>query len=212
MQKPDQYLRNCPLEYVVKQADKLKTRIMFDDRPLQHEIPRKLCFCKTKETQNMMLCETCEEWYHFDCIGVTCEQAEAEDEWKCGYCQSEPSADGFREWKLNIPQGNRKRPKVAKPRNDNKTPKALGYDRNVVDMLKVGPTTWAEIVTLAEEGGRKIRADEEAYKKQAKKIVDAGGHHIVDQMGLGGVDRRSVTKELVDDLFCNGILERLEID
>ncbi len=140
-------------------------------------------------------------------MGMNNEQAEADKDWKCGYCRANPDGDGVRQWKLDLPQGKRKKPKVAKPRKDADTPKARGLDPDVVLMLKVGPKTWQDIINLTTEGRKKIYDAEAAYKKRAAKIVKAGGHHIVDQMGLGGVEARAITNELLDDLYVAGLLD-----
>lgn len=39
---------------------------------------------------------------------------------------------------------------------------------------------------------KKIHEAELVYKRKAAKIVKEGGHHVVDQMALGGVERRGV--------------------
>lgn len=29
----------------------------------------KICLCRGPESGNMVGCETCDEWFHFDCVG-----------------------------------------------------------------------------------------------------------------------------------------------
>jgi hypothetical protein len=155
----------------------------------------------------MLLCERCDEWYHYDCIGISNEEAAAEVDWDCGYCRSPPDADGYRAWSLAVPQGNRKRPKIAPPRSDATTPKARGIQPLGDDLVYEGPKTWADCQALAREGGRKINLAEAQYKKKAMRIVKEGGHHIIDEMSLGGVQARGVDSALVDDLVGHGLLE-----
>lgn len=113
-------------------------------------------------------------------------------------------------WNLEIPQGKRKRVRVAKPREASQTPRALGIEPFGDDLINVGPRTWDDIVLLAQEGGKKIREAEARYKRKAAALVKEGGHHIVDQMSLGGVVHQGVTKELVADLIAVGELEEEE--
>ena len=197
LQKPDQILRHFPLVKVFEQSKRVNKVLLFSCDMLRREIPRQRCFCKTKSTKDMMLCEECAEWYHLACIGVTQEEAEAAADWRCGYCQGAPDNDGFRTWQSRIPQGNRKRPKVALARNDNATPRARGIQPLGDDVVSVGPSCWEECVELARTGARKINLAEAKNKKKALQLVNEGGHHIVDEVSLGGVRAREVDGALV---------------
>lgn len=44
------------------------------------------CYCKQKydETQEMIACDACNDWFHFKCVGIT---VATEDEWFCRDCQ-----------------------------------------------------------------------------------------------------------------------------
>lgn len=206
LRKPDQYLRVGTLLFANSVQDALKKRVLFHPLPIRHQVPRKRCFCRRKTDNKMVLCEGCDEWYHLDCVGLDEAEAQGADDWQCGYCQSALEEDGTRAWNLAIPQGKYKKPRVAKPRMDGKTPRALGITPEGMEMVDVGPSTWEEIVLTARAGAMKLRRAEEAYKKKAAQLVKAGGHHVVDQMGLGGVEPRPITNELLDDLIVNGDL------
>lgn len=208
--KPDLIFRFLPLESVVPRVKTLAYIILFDPLPLQHQILRKRCFCHRKSDTQMCLCDTCWEWYHFSCVGLNQEEAQQAADWKCGYCRSQVDHEGMQTWNLEIPQGKRKRVRVAKPREASQTPRALGIEPFGDDLINVGPRTWDDIVLLAQEGGKKIREAEARYKRKAAALVKEGGHHIVDQMSLGGVVHQGVTKELVADLIAVGELEEEE--
>lgn len=155
----------------------------------------------------MLLCEECDEWYHNACIGVDEEEAKAAVNWRCGYCQAAPDDEGNREWSLAVPQGKRKRAKVAPIRNDAHTPKARRVQPLGDETVFAGPASWADCQQLARDGGHKINIAEAKYKKKAMKIVKEGGHHIIDEMALGGVQARGVDNTMVDDLVGLGLLE-----
>jgi hypothetical protein len=210
--KPDQYLRFLCLESVCERVKNLLATILFDPRPLLHKIPRQRCFCRRKSDHNMVLCDGCDEWYHLDCVGMNREEANAAQDWMCGYCRSAPDGDGNRDWKLEIPQGNLKRKKVAKPRNDRDSPKARGIPSEGSDFVDVGPVDWDDCVQLAQAGRKKIREADQRFKRKAAKIVKEGGHHVVDQMSLNGVERQGVSNALVADLIAVGEIDEEEED
>lgn len=186
-----------------KQVNKV---VLLHPDQFRHMRPIQRCFCGKIPNNKMVLCDGCDEWYHFDCVGLTVQQAQAEQNWRCGYCRSSVGTDGERKWILSIPQGSRKRPKVAPTRNDANTPKVLGIDPNDASEL-VGPSNWADFEHLAREGGRKINEKQAKYQKQAEALVKGGGHHVVDEVSLGGVVARGVDNMLVDDLLGQGLIQ-----
>lgn len=192
--------------------EKLKSTILFHPEPIVHQLSRQRCFCRRKSDNKMCLCDSCDEWYHLDCVGMTEEEADAAVNWKCGYCRADADEGGNREWRLEIPQGSSKRKRVAKPRNDADSPKARGIKPEGDDFVEVGPTTWDECVALVRAGRKKIHEAELVYKRKASKIVKEGGHHIVDQMALGGVERQGVSNALVADLIALGEIDEEPMD
>ena len=92
-------------------ARNVTQQILFHPEQIHHQAKRPRCFCKVKNESNMALCESCGQWYHFGCLGVTEQEIEAANDWKCGYCVGKPGVDGMCEWKMAILQGNRKRKK-----------------------------------------------------------------------------------------------------
>jgi hypothetical protein len=101
-------------------------------------------------------------------------------------------------WKLKIPQGKRKREKVAPERHIKDSPRARGVGPDDDDLLEVGPTTWQDVVEMANAGGRAINLEMQANKRKAQKIVKEGGHHVVDEMTAAGCNcGRSIMSSLM---------------
>jgi hypothetical protein len=113
-------------------------------------------------------------------------------------------------WKLDIPQGNRKRKKVAPERGSKDTPRARGVGPDEDDVQEVGPRSWQDVVDIAKAGGRAINLEMQANKRKAQKIVKEGGHHVVDEMTAVGLQLREVDDELIDDLLGQGLLDEDE--
>ncbi|KAI9341427.1 hypothetical protein BDR26DRAFT_860412 [Obelidium mucronatum] len=87
------------------------------------------CLCRGAGADNMIGCDFCEEWYHFQCVGLTAESAAAIDSYKCSVCRGKEKP--MKKIKLNIrePQsvveveGTRKskRPVLVSPSKDRAT-------------------------------------------------------------------------------------------
>jgi hypothetical protein len=210
LRKPDVELRKHPLQKVLAATDTVTDQILFHPEKLRHWEKRRRCFCKVKSEQNMTLCETCWQWYHLGCVGLSAEEAHAAVDWKCGYCIGKPGADGMCSWKLAIPQGNRKRKKVAPERDSKDTPRARGVGADEDDLQEVGPRSWQDVVDIAKAGGRAINLEMQANKRKAQKIVKERGHHVVDEMTAVGLQLREVDDELIDDLLGQGLLDEDE--
>ena len=205
LKKPDVVLRGFPLQKVFEASKTVGQVLLFHPAPFRHEQDRQRCFCNTRSNGYMVLCETCHEWFHFKCVGLTAAEADDAQNWRCGYCRAAPDANRNRLWAIPFPGANRKRKKATLVRNDANTPKARGI-ANDNDKEVVGPTTWEEFVALAREGGRKINEKEARYKRKAEQLVKEGGHHVVDAVGLGGVVARGVDATMVDDLVGQDLI------
>ena len=205
LKKPDFVLRGFPLQKVFEASKTVGQVLLLHPAPFRHEQDRQRCFCNTRSNGYMVLCETCHEWFHFKCVGLTAAEADAAQNWRCGYCRAAPDANGNRLWALPIPGANQKRKKATLVRNDANTPKARGIGI-LNDKEVVGPTTWEDFVALAREGGRKINEKEARYKRKAEQLVKEGGHHVVDAVGLGGVVARGVDATMVDDLVGQDLI------
>ncbi len=210
LRKPDVELRKHPLQKVLEATGAVTNQILFHPEKLRHWEKRRRCFCRAKSELKMMLCETCWQWYHYGCVGLSAQEASKAAGWKCGYCLGKPGADEMCTWKLKIPQGKRKREKVASDRHIKDSPRARGVGPDDDDMLEVGPRTWQDVVELAKAGGRAINLEMQANKRKAQKIVKEGGHHVVDEMTAAGLQLREVDDELIDDLLGQGLLDEDE--
>jgi hypothetical protein len=154
----------------------------------------------------MALCEECYQWYHLGCLGLEEEQLKADKDWKCGYCRGAPDKDGMCEWKMAIPRAGRKRVKVAPKRDIRDTPRARGVGPDDDDLHYVGPRHWDDIVAAARAGGKAINVKMQTMKRRAEKLVKEGGHHIVDEMAMAGIQARDVDQVLVNDLMQENLL------
>lgn len=97
----------------------------------------------------------------------------------------------------------RKVPKVA-ARKDSKTPKALQLSD---EPQELGPRTWAAVCAEAAASAKQFNLKDKDRKRQAKKLVKDGGHHVADQMGFGGVEPRKVDERFVADAAAEGFLD-----
>ena len=76
MPKPDKGLRFRPLKEVAGTRSKLKRVPLFHPKPIVEELPPKYCVCgkderkKGKGSTEMIQCEGCWDWFHFDCAGI----------------------------------------------------------------------------------------------------------------------------------------------
>jgi hypothetical protein len=190
----------------------LHTVLLFDLRPIMTETERRRCFCKNKSTAQMIMCNSCDEWFHFECVGLNNHDIAQLGDFECGWCEGEPDEDGNRLWKRAIPQGNRKRARKAPDRNDSDTPRALGIAVDGDEMVAIGPRSWAQVRASAREEGKKINLLEMKRKAKAQRVVNGGGHHIVDEIVLGGMQARRVDQQLVDELDEQGLLDDIEND
>jgi hypothetical protein len=207
LSRPDAVLRKHPLQKVMAAVPLLTTHVVFHPQPIFHQAKRPRCFCGIKSEKDMALCDTCLQWFHFACLGLSGKELQAIDDWKCGYCRGKPDQDGMCEWKMPIPQGDRKRKKVAPKRHVDDTPCARGVADDQDDMRDVGPRTWDDTVADARKGGKAINVKMVALKRRAEKLVKEGGHHIVDEMGAVGLQAREVNQVLVNDLLQENLLE-----
>ena len=140
LRKPDVELRKVALQKVMKQTKHVTDQILFHPETIYHREKRRRCYCKLKSELEMVFCGGCSQWYHLDCVGLSEEQARAAVDWRCGYCLSAPKGDGMCSWNLVIPQGKRKRKKVAPDRHKDDTPKKRGVQEDQDDFTSLVPS------------------------------------------------------------------------
>jgi hypothetical protein len=61
-------IKKVSKKYIAKQS----TKMISQEVDIKKVNEKKLyCLCKTEdESQNMICCDKCQEWYHFECVGV----------------------------------------------------------------------------------------------------------------------------------------------
>ena len=83
---------------------KLKRVVLFHPKPIVEELPAQYCVCRKGEDKKqggeseMILCETCWEWFHFACVGLGGDVDVPEGEWKCEWCRDKPDKEGYQRW------------------------------------------------------------------------------------------------------------------
>lgn len=155
----------------------------------------------------MVLCESCDEWFHFACVDMSEEDAQMAKDWKCGYCAGGPPKDGKQSWVLARRQVSKRARPAVRERLVSETPKARGIEPNGDDKVEKGPVSWEEIMRMARDGAAKINQVEQRWAKKAAKLVEEGGHHLVDAMTAGGLAARGVDGALVDELLNLDLLD-----
>jgi hypothetical protein len=76
MPKPDKVLRIWPLKEVERSVSQLKRVLLLHPKPIVEELPVQYCVCKKgerkkgRESTEMVQCDGCWDWFHFDCAGI----------------------------------------------------------------------------------------------------------------------------------------------
>ena len=92
MPKPDRLFRERPLEEVERLLARVKPVLLFHPEPIVVQGLAKMCVCRKgerkmgKKSTQMIQCDECFEWFHFDCAGVGDDSEAAEADWKCHWC------------------------------------------------------------------------------------------------------------------------------
>lgn len=207
LKKPDVELRKHPLSEVAKVSAELTGRILFHPEPFRVQSDRQRCICRAKSNNKMVLCESCDEWFHFACVDMTEVEAQDAKDWKCGYCAGGPPKDGMQSWVLARRQVSKRARPAPRERLVSETPKARGIQPYGDDKVEKGPVSWEEIMQMARDGAAKINQVEQRWAKKAATLVEEGGHHLVDAMTAGGLAARGVDGALVDELLNLNLLD-----
>jgi hypothetical protein len=205
---PTLELRHWPLVQALEGVTKMARVVVMDSNPLSYEVDEIYCFCNKPDTGELMvICEKCDQSYHAPCVGFD-NNMMANDDWLCGYCQSDVCGDGKREWKgeVPIPEGKKRRPK-PKPRSDAELKTRLANYAKGGKEWK-GPRNWEEVKQKISDHASKLRAAELEKYEKAKARQKEGGHHMFD-MAVGGVVRDAPLNhpEVMDMLEGNHAFE-----
>lgn len=148
------------------------------------------------------MCGHCDEWFHHKCIGLT--EAAAKDmvDFECGWCKNKPDNDGNCAWGLPLVKTKKGIDRPVPMRNIASVPRTLGIDPNEDEKLD----TWEKILAHCAAEGKKINLDMAKKLQQAATLVKDAGHHVGDEMSMGGLRTRAVDAHLVDDFVGEGLI------
>jgi PHD-finger len=205
MAKPDKILRFRPLKEVPEAVAKLKRVVLIHPKPIVEELKAKFCICGKgerklgKKSMLMIQCEECWEWYHSDCVGVVDAASVQNDDWKCEWCKSDIDKEGYQRWKSGR--------KNAKKRHHKDIPKlnggVLGGDPPI---RHSAPPSWEGKVEEVKELARRAAIKKRKLTEAVEKLVDEGGHHLVDAEGMDGLELRPVNEGMIDEAIGAGLV------
>lgn len=205
MGKPDKVLRSRPLKEVPDALAQLKRVVLFHPEPIVQGVKAKYCVCRQgvrktgKKTKKMINCDDCWEWYHFDCVGLADNMEMDGVPWTCEWCQSPADKYGKHRWITNR--------KKAKLRHFKDTPKSNGIrPEGDAPPQFSAPPSWEAKVEEIQERARREAIRKKRLKEAVEKLVDEGGHHLVDAEGMAGLDVRAVDEAMVEDFIDRGLV------
>lgn len=210
MPKPDKALRTRPLKEVEENLKQLRGVVLFHPDPIVQALPAKMCVCGKGERKRggkddrMIQCDECYEWFHWDCANVPDAFDAGSDDWRCEWCLNGADREGNQRW-----LSGRKKPKL---RHLNDRPVAKGAQAGMDPPLEYSaPPLWEGKVEEIRELSRRQAVKKRKLRVAVQDLVDAGGHHLMDAEGQGGLESRAVDDGLVDELVGAGIVDPDEL-
>ena len=211
MAKPDKVLRFRPLKEVPEAVAKLKRVVLIHPKPIVEELKAKFCICGKgerkmgKKSKVMIQCEECWEWYHSDCVGVADASVVQNDDWKCEWCKSDIDKEGYQRWKSGR--------KKAKKRHRKDIPKLNGAILGGDPAVRYSaPPSWEGKVEQVKELARRAAIKKRKLTEAVEKLVDEGGHHLVDAEGMAGLELRPVNDGMIDEVLEAGLVADFNVD
>jgi hypothetical protein len=206
MPKPDKALRSRPLEEVGAAVSKLRKVVLFHPDPIVLELPHKYCVCgkgersSGKKSRDMVQCEECWEWFHFDCVDVK-DHAEVENvDWKCDWCKSKIDKNGYQRWTAGR--------KKAKLRHQGDRPRVNGAVLGGYPPSRYSaPPSWDGKVAEVKELARRAAIKKRKLTEAVEQLVNEGGHHLVDAEGMAGLERRPVNDGMIDEALAANMVQ-----
>ena len=169
------------------------------------ELKAKFCICGKgerkmgKKSKDMIQCDECWEWYHSDCVGVADVAAVQNDDWKCEWCKSDIDKEGYQRWKSGR--------KKAKKRHRKDVPKLNGAILGGDPAVRYSaPPSWEGKVKQVKELARRAAIKKRKLTEAVEKLVDEGGHHLVDAEGMAGLELRPVNDGMIDEVLEAGLV------
>jgi PHD-finger len=210
MGKPDKVLRVRPLREVQTALEKLKRVVLVHPEPIVVEVPSKYCVCKkgerkrTDKTKLMIQCDECWDWFHFDCVQLKDDADVKNLAWKCEWCLDTIDEKGYQRWTSNR--------KLAKKRHYKDTPRRNGGVKGGNPPQSYSaPPDWDGKVAEIKEIARRAAIKKKKLTDAVEKLVEEGGHHLVDAVGMAGLDVRAVDEAMIDEMLGEGLVEEDEV-
>jgi hypothetical protein len=210
MGKPDKVLRVRPLREVKAALEKLEGVVLVHPDPIVVELPSKYCICKkgerqrSKKSKKMIQCDQCWEWFHFDCVGLRDDVDVKDLVWKCEWCKDTPDNQGKQRWRTGR--------KKAKLRHYKDTPRHKGGQKGGDPPKSYSaPQDWDGKVDEIKEIARRAAIKKKKLTDAVEKLVEEGGHHLVDAVGMAGLDVRAVDEAMIDEMLGAGLVEEDEV-
>ncbi len=211
MPKPDKVLRFRPLKEVDGALSKLKRVLLLHPKPIVEELPAQYCICKKGERKKgkgsteMIQCEGCWDWFHFDCVGIKGGADVVGVDWTCEWCRDPIDKQGYQRWRTG-----REKPKRRHQRDVPRLKGAvLGQD--APPRYSAAPT-WEGKVAEVQELARRAAVKKRKLTEAVEQLVAEGGHHLVDAEGMAGLELRPVDEGVIDEMVGAGIVNEEEYD
>lgn len=211
MPKPDKVLRFRPLKELESALSKLKPVVLFHPKPIVEELPPQYCVCRKderhegKRSTEMIQCEECWDWFHFDCVGMADGGDVVDTAWRCEWCLDVIDKEGYQRWRTG-----RKKPKRRHHRD---MPKhnggALGQG---APLRHSASPTWEGKVAEVQELARRAAIKKRKLTEAVEQLVVEGGHHLVDAEGMAGLELRPIDEGFVDEMVGAGIVDVDDFD
>jgi hypothetical protein len=211
MAKPDKVLRTRPLKEAGPAVAKLKRVVLFHPDPIVVEEPATYCVCKKgevrrkKDSAEMIQCETCCEWFHFDCVGIEDGTDLGDSKWTCEWCRDVADREGYHRWR------SRGKKVVKRHRLDAPVHQGVALGQDKPPKLSA-PRSWDEKVEKVREAARRAAIKKKKLVDAVERLVDLGGHHSVDAEGMAGLEARPVDDGLVDEMIEAGLVDADDFD
>jgi hypothetical protein len=211
MAKPDKVLRFRPLKEVQHAVAKLKRVLLFHPKPIVEELPAQYCVCKKGERKQgqgsteMIQCDGCWDWFHFDCVGFEDDADVAGKEWNCEWCLDPIDKQGFQRWRTGREKPKRRHQRDAPRLNG----AVLGGDP---PPRYSAPPTWEGKVAEVQELARRAAVKKRKLTEHVEQLVAEGGHHLVDAEGMAGLELRPVDDVVIDEMVGAGIVNDWQFD
>ncbi len=211
MPKPDKVLRFRPLKEVGEALSKLNKVVLFHPKPIVEKLPAQYCVCRKgvdrrgKGSDNMIQCDVCWDWFHFDCAGIKDETAVAGKHWACEWCLDPVDKRGYQRWRTGRTKP-KKRHQRDVPRLNGGAP---GQD---APPRYSAPPSWDDKVAEVKELARRAAIKKRKLTEAVEGLVAEGGHHLVDAEGMAGLELRPVDEGIIDEMVGAGIVDEADFD